>query len=135
VPDHCATPDLTKSNLYIAVAVCVAYAVNSIPRSLPRRLSSKLSDQLAALDYTHANASRISNEVRRALKGPSNELRVELQRSVEKLQTKKEETVKMKTEAEVARKYFSNLVRSSQELRQGVERVDLESMPPGLAGE
>lgn len=35
-------------------------------------------------------------------------------------------------EAEVARKYFGNLVRNSNDLRQGVQRVDLEAAPPTL---
>jgi len=115
------------------VVIGVSYALTSIPRSLPRRLSAKLSTQLAVLDYTHTNALRISSEVRRALKGPANDLRIGLQRSVEKLQIKKEETAKFRTEAEVARKYFANLVRGSNDIKHGVERVDLEGSPPGLA--
>ena len=35
-------------------------------------------------------------------------------------------------EAEVARKYFGNLVRNSNDLRHGVQRVDLEAAPPAL---
>jgi len=119
--------------LIATVVIGVSYALTSIPRSLPRRLSAKLSAQLAALDYTHANALRISSEVRRALKGPANDLRIGLQRNVEKLQVKKEETTKSRAEAEVARKYFSNLMRESNDIRHGVQRVDLEGAPPGLA--
>lgn len=37
-------------------------------------------------------------------------------------------------EAEVARKYFGNLVRSSNDLKQTVQRVDLEAAPPVFAG-
>ncbi|KAF2182010.1 hypothetical protein K469DRAFT_637449 [Zopfia rhizophila CBS 207.26] len=94
-----------------------SYVLTSIPRSLPHRLSAKLSAQLAGIDYTHANALRISSEIRRALKVPANEVRIGLQRNVEKLQVKKEETGKSKAAAEVARKYFGNLVRSSNDLR------------------
>jgi len=115
------------------VVIGTSYIVTSIPKSLPRRLSAKLSSQLAALDYTHANALRISSEVRRALKGPANEVRIGLQRNVEKLQIKREETSKFKAEAEVARKYFGNLVRNSNELRQSVQRVDLEGVPAGVS--
>jgi hypothetical protein len=107
----------------------VSYILTSVPKSLPHRLSAKLSTQLAAIDYTHSNALRISSEIRRALKGPASEVRVGLQRNVEKLQLKKDETVKSKMEAEVARKYFGNLVRSSNDLKQGVQRVDLEAAP------
>ncbi|TKA82344.1 hypothetical protein B0A49_00085 [Cryomyces minteri] len=119
--------------LLAAVVLGCSYALTSIPRSLPRRLSAKLSTQLAALDYTHANALRISSEVRRALKYPADNLRVGLQRSVEQLQGKREETSKIKTESEVARKYFSNLLRESHDIRHRVERVDLDGPAPGVA--
>ena len=112
------------------MALGISFALASIPRSLPRRLSSKISAQLAAMDYTHANALRISSEVRRALKYPADNLRVGLQRSVEKVQSKKEETGKIRTESEVARKYFANLVRESNDVRHTVERVDLEGPAP-----
>lgn len=116
--------------LIAGVAIGVSYILASVPKSLPHRLSAKLSQQLAAIDYTHQNALRISSEIRRALKGPANDVRIGLQRNVEKLQLKKEETSKIKTETEIARKYFGNLVRSSNDLRQTVQRVDLEAAPP-----
>jgi mitofusin 2 len=100
---------------------------------LPRRLSAKLSAQLAELDYTHANALRISSEVRRALKYPADNLKVALQRNVEKLHGQREERSKVKTESEVARKYFVNLIRESNDVRQLVDRVDLEGPAPGVA--
>ncbi|KAF1836294.1 hypothetical protein BDW02DRAFT_521419 [Decorospora gaudefroyi] len=116
--------------LIAGLALGVSYVLASVPKSLPHRLSAKLSQQLAAIDYTHSNALRISSEVRRALKGPANDVRIGLQRNVEKLQLKKEETSKVKAETEVARKYFGNLVRSSNDLRHTVQRVDLEAAPP-----
>ncbi|GME28754.1 hypothetical protein GTA08_BOTSDO07928 [Neofusicoccum parvum] len=119
--------------LILAVGLGISYALQSIPKSLPRRLSTKLAAQLELLDYTHANASRISSEVRKALKHPADELRVGLQRSVEELQGKREKTTKFKAEAEVARKYFGNLVRESHDIRHSVERVDLEGPAPGVA--
>ncbi|KAK5161530.1 hypothetical protein LTR04_004263 [Oleoguttula sp. CCFEE 6159] len=124
---------LIVPGLLAALVLGCSYALTSIPRSLPRRLSAKLSTQLAALDYTHANALRISSEVRRALKYPADNLRVGLQRSVEQLQGKREETSKIKTESEVARKYFSNLLRESHDIRHRVERVDLDGPAPGVA--
>lgn len=112
------------------MAIGVSYVLASVPKSLPHRLSAKLSQQLAAIDYTHQNALRISSQIRRALKGPANDVRIGLQRNVEKLQNKKEQTTKFKADAEVARKYFGNLVRSSNDLRQTVQRVDLDAAPP-----
>lgn len=52
---------------------------------------------------------------------------------MEQLQEQRRDTVKIQTESEVARKYFSNLVRESQDIRSRVERVDLEGPAPGVA--
>lgn len=87
------------------------------------------------MDYVHANSTRISAEVRRALKYPSDNLRVGLKRNVDKLQAKKEETGKLRSESEVARKYFAGLVKETGEIKTGVERVDLEGPAPGVASE
>lgn len=92
-----------------------------------------MSVELARLDYTHANALRISNEVRRALRYPAGDLRVGLQRNVEKLQDQKEERDKILKESDVAKKYFSNLLREGNEVRNTVDRVDLEGPAPGVA--
>lgn len=118
----------------ITAALAISYTLQQIPTSLPRRLSAKLSAQLDALDYTHGNSLRISSEVRRALRYPADKLREGLQRSVEHLQEQKRETVKVQTESEVARKYFGNLVRESNDIRSRVNRVDLEGPAPGVAG-
>ena len=82
------------------------------------------------MEYTHANALRISSEVRRALKYPADNLRIGLQRSVEKFDSKRQETSKVRMESEVARKYFTNLIRESNGGRHSVERVDLEGPAP-----
>ncbi|KAK5137289.1 hypothetical protein LTR08_000259 [Meristemomyces frigidus] len=119
----------------VVVGLGVAYAISQIPNSLPRRLGTKLSAQLAQLDYTHANSTRISTEVRRALKYPADKLREGLQKSVEHLQEQRRDTVKVQQESEVARKYFGNLVRDSNDIRTRVERVDLEGPAPETRGD
>ncbi|KAK3700809.1 mitofusin [Vermiconidia calcicola] len=119
--------------MVLAVTLGVSYAVSQIPNSLPKRLSSKLSAQLAQIDYTHKNSLRISTEVRRALKYPADKLREGLQRNMEHLQEQKRDTQKVQHESEVARKYFGNLVRESNDVRSRVERVDLEGPAPGIA--
>ncbi|EMC98097.1 hypothetical protein BAUCODRAFT_574156 [Baudoinia panamericana UAMH 10762] len=124
---------LIVPGLILAAGLGAFYVVSQIPKSLPRRLSAKLSAQLAQLDYTHANAQRISAEVRRALQYPANKLTEGLQKNMEKLQEQKRETVKVQTESEVARKYFGNLMRESQDVRGRVQRVDLEGPAPGMA--
>ena len=118
-----------------SVVLMAAYAITSIPQSLPRRLSSKLTLQLAQLDYTHINATRISSEVRRALKFPADALRIGLRRSVEQLVSQRADRVKLRGEAEIAVKYFSNLVREAGDIRENVRRVELEGPAPGLVAQ
>lgn len=43
----------------------------------------------------------------------------------------KKELTKTRGEAEVARKFFSNLVRDSGEVRESVRRIDLDGPVPG----
>ncbi|KAI9667366.1 MAG: mitofusin [Bathelium mastoideum] len=124
---------LVIPGLITAAIIAISYAFTNIPRSLPKRLSAKLSAQLAAMDYTHANSLRISSEVRRALKHPSDKLRVDLQRNFEELQGKRQKTSETRNESEVAKKYFANLVRESNDIRHNVDRVDLEGPAPGVA--
>jgi len=124
---------LILPGLLLTAVLGVSYTLSQIPHSLPRRLSAKLSAQLAAIDYTHSNATRISTEVRRALKYPADKLREGLQRNVENLHEQRKETSKVQAESEVARKFFGNLTRESREIRSRVERVDLEGPAPGIA--
>ena len=118
---------LTVDNLAIAAT---AYVLNEIPHSLPHRLSSKIAAQLAAIDYVHANSERISSAVREVLRFPADNLRVGIHRSVEQLGKRREETLRTKTESEVALKYFRNLVRDSEKQRDVVLAVDLDITPP-----
>ncbi|KAH6625423.1 mitochondrial fusion GTPase protein [Boeremia exigua] len=118
---------LVIPGLLAGAALALSYVLTSVPSSLPPRLATKLAHQLAAIDYTHATALRTSAEIRRALKTPANDVRIGLQRNVEKLQRQREENARFRGEAEVAVKYFGNLVRRSGELRQTVQRVDLEA--------
>ncbi|KAK3938346.1 hypothetical protein QBC46DRAFT_460288 [Diplogelasinospora grovesii] len=114
----------------IAAAVAVAYYVlNQIPHSLPHRLSNKISAQLTEIDYVHSNSTRIAGSVRKVLRFPADSLRVGLQRSVEQLGSRRDETLRVRTESDVALKYFSNLVRDTTRQRRIVEAVDLEGTP------
>lgn len=83
---------------------------------------------MASMDFTHSNALRISSEVSKALKIPANNLRIGLQRNVEDLRRRTEEKSKVRVESEVARKYFGNLVRESEDLGRMVGSVDLEGV-------
>lgn len=119
----------------IAAAMAATYYILSqIPHSLPQRLSTKIATQLQQIDYVHSNSDRIASSTRKVLRFPADSLRVGLQRSVEQLGSKREETKKIRGESEVARKYFGNLVGESARIRRGVEAVDLEGPAPGIAG-
>ncbi|MCJ1377061.1 mitofusin [Xylographa soralifera] len=119
----------------IATAVLsTTYLLLRIPTTLPPLLSARLATSLSTLNYTHLNAQRISTEVARVLRFPADQLRAGLERSVQSIQQQRADTVKVKRESEVARKYFGNLVRESGEGRRGVEAVDLEGAAPGVAG-
>lgn len=124
---------LAVPGVIAAAVLTIAYVLSTIPQTLPPRLARKLSAQLASMDYTHSNASRISAEVRRVLKFPSQQLSVDVSKNVEELRQRKEDVTKVKHESEVAKKYFSNLVRDTSEGRRRVQAVDLESIP-GAAG-
>lgn len=84
------------------------------------------------MDYAHANSARIAGSVRKVLRFPADSLRVGLQRSVEQLDSRREDTLRVRKESDVARKYFSNLVRLSDHERRTVEAVDLDAAPPGM---
>ncbi|KAI1007516.1 hypothetical protein K3495_g707 [Podosphaera aphanis] len=116
----------------LASIAATYYSLAMIPTSLPKRLSTKISTQLQAIDFVHANSDRISGSVRKVLRFPADNLRVGLQRSVEQLSVKQTETRKIRSESEVARKYFSNLVSESRAVRSTVQAVDLEGTAPGL---
>lgn len=81
----------------------------------------------------HKNSYRISQKVSTVLRIPANNLRLGLRHSVESLSNKRAETLKVKDESSVARKYFGNLVRESNESKRVVEAVDLEGAAPGVA--
>ncbi|KAK3692159.1 hypothetical protein B0T22DRAFT_5824 [Podospora appendiculata] len=118
----------------VAAVAATIYVLNQIPHSLPHRLNSKISTQLAAMDYVHSNSTRIAGSVRKVLRFPADSLRVGLQRSVEQLGTRRDETLRVRAESDVALKYFGNLVRNSAHQRQLVEAVDLDAHPPSVVG-
>ncbi|ROT42118.1 transmembrane GTPase fzo1 [Sodiomyces alkalinus F11] len=124
---------LLLPGIFAAAIAAGAYVISQIPNSLPHRLSNKISMQLASTDYVHENSTRISGSVRKVLRIPADNLRSGLERSVKDLGERREKTVKVRGESEVALKYFGNLVRKSAEQRAQVDRVDLDSPPPDAA--
>ncbi|KAI1810178.1 transmembrane GTPase fzo1 [Poronia punctata] len=116
----------------VAVASAAVYVLQQIPQSLPHRLSAKLSAQLKEIDYVHSNSMRISTSVRKVLRIPADNLRVGLTRSVERLGSRRDETLKSRNESEVALKFFGNLVRNSAHQRTLVADVDLDAHPQAM---
>ncbi|CRG84455.1 hypothetical protein PISL3812_01740 [Talaromyces islandicus] len=114
-----------------AAFLAVAYVLSSIPETLPPRLSRKLAESLTEVDYIHSNASRIANEVRRVLWMPATNLQASLAQGIEDLGRRREDVSKVQQESEVAKKYFANLFRESQENRRTVDQVELEGPLPG----
>ncbi|CAK7236897.1 mitofusin [Sporothrix bragantina] len=119
--------------LILAAIAATGYILSQIPRSLPHRLSSKISSRLAEIDYVHYNSARIAGTVRKVLRYPADSIRDGLNRSVDQLGTRKEDTLKIRAESEVALKYFSNLVVDSARQRSAVTALDLDTPPPGAA--
>ena len=130
-PTTCCTEIVAHMRLVILFA---SYTISSIASTLPRSLSRRISGTLQSLDYTHKNAQRISTEPRKILRYPAETLRNGLANSVRELGEKRDGCLKVKKESEVARKYFSNLLRESQQGKAMVEAVDLDGPAPGIAG-
>lgn len=117
-----------------AVLLASAYTLHSIPNVLPSRLATRIRNKLNEVDYTHINSLRISSEVRKVFKHPFDELRDGLQKNFVAVSERRAETLRVKGESEVARRYYANLLRESEDGRRGVEDIDLEGGPGVLGG-
>ncbi|CAN8097464.1 unnamed protein product [Discula destructiva] len=120
--------------IVVAAMAAAYYVLQQIPQCLPHRISGKISTQLAAMEYAHHNAHRISGSVRKVLHTPKDHVVFNLNRSVEELGQRREETLKVKKESHEALRYFTNLVRDSAGQRTTVEGVDLENVPVAAMG-
>jgi len=123
--------DANTSDIAAATAF---YILSQIPHSLPHRLNNKIASQLAAIDYAHSNSTRIAGSVRKVLRFPAEQLQFDLQRSVEQLGSRRDETLKIRAESDGALKYFGNLVRESAYHQRMIQAVDLDGNPPAAVG-
>ncbi|KAI5288720.1 mitofusin [Ascosphaera aggregata] len=126
---------LAIPSIIVAAGMAVFYILSEIPNSLPTNIQRKISALLYELDYTHANATRISNEVRRVLRMPAKQLQTTLQAKTEELGRRKDKITMEKQQSEVALKYFSNLFREAGENRRAVESINLEAPLAGSMAE
>ncbi|KAF4440616.1 Transmembrane GTPase fzo1 [Fusarium austroafricanum] len=107
--------------------LAVAYIIWRIPTVHPRRISAKIAAKLAEIDYVHANATRISGSVRKVLRIPSNNIRVDLDRAVKDVGERRDESLRVKAESNVALTCFRNLVQDSAKQKTSIEGLDLEA--------
>jgi mitofusin len=56
-----------------------------------------------------------------------------LQRDWDSVITRKKQTEKTRNESKVAQKWFTNLLKESDDSKRGVERIDVEGVAPGLS--
>ena len=110
----------------LATACTGYYILSDLPNAIPRKLARKIRKQLADLDYVHANSDRISQQCRKVLKFPAEDLRAAFQRGIEKQGKAVKERKQIQRESEVAEKYFGNLLRNAKQQRSAVGSVDLE---------
>ena len=69
--------------------------------------------------------------MRRVLRVPAENLRFGLEKSVKDLDSRRDETTKIRGESERAARYFGGLVRDSEQERNRVADVDLDAPAPG----
>jgi mitofusin len=105
----------------------VACIIWRIPTVHPRRISAKIAAKLAEIDYVHANATRISGSVRKVLRIPCNNMRVDLDRALKDVGELRDENLRVKAESSTALSYLCNLVQDSAEQRTAIEGLELEA--------
>ncbi|KAF5621968.1 transmembrane GTPase fzo1 [Fusarium sp. NRRL 52700] len=105
----------------------VACIIWRIPTVHPRRISTKIAAKLAEIDYVHANATRISGSVRKVLGIPANNIRVDLDRAVKDVGERRDKSLRVKAESNMALTYFRNLVQDSAKQKTAIEGLELEA--------
>lgn len=83
------TPKLLGGVAAIAVAGLCTYVIIQIPSALQKNLAKKVQQKVLSADYSDSNANRISNECRKVLQIPENELRLAFASKVEAEQRSK----------------------------------------------
>ncbi|KAH6957191.1 transmembrane GTPase fzo1 [Fusarium avenaceum] len=105
----------------------MAYIIWRIPTVHPRRISAKIAAKLAEIDYVHANATRISGSVRKVLRIPCNNMRVDLDRALKDVGERRDENLRVKAESSMALSHLRNLVQDSAKQKTAIEGLELEA--------
>ncbi|AGO10664.1 AaceriABR195Cp [[Ashbya] aceris (nom. inval.)] len=117
---------ISTSLLLVGSALGAAYIVSDLPRALPINLSNNYRKKLHDLDYIHANADRISKEVREVLKIPTREVVKSCELVLDKKQEQKRKLeVKMQNNA-LSVDFFQRLAQRASVHREMVEEINLE---------
>lgn len=114
------------TTLFVGSLLGLAYLVHDLPRALPQNLSSKYKRVLQDGDYVHANAERISKEVREVLRIPTREIIKSCELVIDKKYGAQRELEKKRRDSALSMKYLQQIQERAVSQRQIVERINLE---------
>lgn len=105
----------------------VACIIWKIPTVHPRRISTKIAAKLAEIEYVHANATRMPGSVRKVLRIPCNNMRVDLDRASKDVGERRDENLLVKAESSMALSYLRNLVQDISKQKTAIEGLEFEA--------
>ncbi|AQZ10962.1 FZO1 (YBR179C) [Zygosaccharomyces parabailii] len=114
------------SVLFVGSLLSLAYLVHDLPRALPKNLSLRYKNALQDGDYVHANAERISREVREVLRVPTREIIRSCELVIDKKYGAQRELEKKRHDNALSMKYLQQIRERAVSQRQIVERINLE---------
>ncbi|GAV55316.1 hypothetical protein ZYGR_0AS06400 [Zygosaccharomyces rouxii] len=117
---------ISGSLLVIGTVLGAAYLVHDLPRALPQNLSLKYKKALRDSDYVHANAERISKEVREVLRTPTREILRSCELVIEKKNGAQRELEKRRQDNTLSMKYLQQIHERAASQHKIVERINLE---------
>lgn len=117
---------VSGSVLLLGGLLGVVYLVYDLPRALPQNLYMKYRKTLERQEYAHANAERVSREVREVLKIPIREILKSCELVIDKKQAVKKDLETQLANNALSTKFFRQLLERAQSQRQIVERINLD---------
>lgn len=120
------TRRVSGSLLLLAGLLGAVYLIHDLPRALPQNLSIKYKSTLEQKEYAHANAERISREVREVLKIPTREILKSCELVIDKKQAVKKDLETKLANNALSTKFFGQLLERATSQRQIVERINLD---------
>lgn len=105
----------------------LVYVISDIPNALPRKMARKIRKEIESIDYTRANADRISKECRKVLRYPQQDIIAAFQSSIEKKVRDKEDCAKSVRKADTAYHHFSQFHMEAAQQRVVLSQINLDS--------